>query len=370
MHGRQWVWAWLAMGWSALVLLPAAVGQDADDLRPLVERIARGDEDEAVEATEALLARITGPLEKALAGIETRPPAEQRRLLAAVGRVLANIRVRLYRGTLPPAEQTLLDEFVRRDSRLVEQLFDDDPRRRLVALHRIPLDPNSGAGVLVVAKVHDWSAEVADAALDVAQLLKDEVVARGLTRYVAEAAEAVGAGQFGADEQDTVLVMADFVRRAIRVIGEAGGRDSVPAIVAALKTFGHPPYHKLFGVAEALLALGKVGDEEVAEVLLAFVNERDVHAVRGVARGELLQQTVGDAALLGLARIYGLSPEALGFEVDAASDLAGFTTGERRAAAVRAFRSWHSHNASRPAAERTPLTTRPAVQEQRTEPGP
>ncbi|MGD8454156.1 MAG: hypothetical protein PVJ57_20270 [Phycisphaerae bacterium] len=363
MHGCRWVWAWLAAGWVVLLLPPTATAQRDDDLRPLVERIARGDDDEAAEATDALLARITGPLEKALAGMETRPPAEQRRLLAAVGRVLANIRLRLYRGTLPPADRKLLDDFARRDARLVEQLFDDDPRRRLAALHRIPLDADSGAGVLVVAKVYDWNAEVADAALDVALLLKDAVVARGLARFVAEAADAVGSGQFGPEDQDTALVLADFCRRAIRVIGEAGARDAGSTIVAALKTFGHPPYRKLFAVGDALPVLGQTGDEQVVDVLLAFLNEREVHAVRVLAPGQALQQTVGDAALLGLARIYGLSPEALGFEVDAASGLAGFTSAEKRAEAVRMFRSWHGRNAGLPPADRTPLATQPAGQE-------
>jgi hypothetical protein len=347
---------------AATIVVPAAAAQPPPDLKPLLERIARSDGDDAADAADELIERIVGPLTEGLKGIEARPLQEQRRLLAALGRLTAVIKLRLYRGTLPPAEQKLFDAFAARNRELVESLFHDDPQRRLEALRQVPLEPGTAAGVLIVAKVEDWDAEVAEAALEAAASLKDDVVARGLTRSIAEAVTVIRSGQLGPVDQVAVaVVLGDRARQAARVAGDVGAKESVPVLLDALACFGRPPYRQRFVVADFLEALGKIGEERAAPALLEFLDDHEVQAVRAIGPGQLVQQTVGDAALLALARIYGVSPEKLGFFVEATpGGIIGFPNDQTRTAAVRAFGRWHKQNAGKPRGERAPLTTQPA----------
>lgn len=351
----------LAAIWCATLVVTPSAAQEETELPRLIERIAHGDPDQAAEATDELVQHLVRPLTAALGAIEQRPPAEQRRLRAALRRVTAVLRLQLCRANLPLPERELFDEFARHHAELVEALFAEAPRHRLEALHQIPLEPNTGAGVLIITKINDWDPIVSAAALEAASLLNDDVVIRGLTRYIADVTAAARAGEYGPARQDYELVLADFTRRAILILGNAGARDSIPVIADAVRLFGRSPHRKYFQTGQALEALGQIGDERAVPLLLEFLNERDVHQMRSLAPGTLLRQTVGDAALLALARVYGLSPKGLGFQSSPAPDnIIGFTDEDARAAAVRAFGRWHKENAGLPRAQRSPLTTQPA----------
>jgi len=340
--------------------LPARA-QPPTDFKRLVEQIAEGNEDESAEAADRLIERVVAPLTEALAGLEARPPQQQKRLLQTLGRLTAVIRVRLYRGTLPAQDRQLFDEFSRLHGGLVEALFQDDPERRRKALQQIPLEPGTGAGVLITAKVEDWDFEVMEAAFKAAATLKDEVVARGLVRYLQQLVETAQSGQIRADQVEYGVAMADTSRSAIRILGQAGAHDAAPVILDAVRTFGRPPLREFFALPDAFEALGRLGDESAVPVLLEFVHDRERYAVRSVTKGTLIQQTVGDAALLALTRIYGIPPEQLGFYVDSATGgPIGFTSDETRTTAVRAFLRWQKENGDKPRPGRAALATQPS----------
>jgi hypothetical protein len=330
-------------------------------LTPLIDKIARGTPDDAAAATDELVRQIVNPVAAAVKSLEQRPPAEQRRLLEALGRLGAALRVRLYRADLPPQDAQLFDESLAHDHELVENLFDDDPRRRLAALYQIPLEPGSAAGVLVTSRLFDWDAVVVEAALKTAGRLGDDpATTRGLARFVEAAAQLVCSGRSGVPAEEAAA-WTDFTRSAIRLLGEARDKSSVPAILEAIRCFNRPPQRTLFYVAEALEVLGKIGDERAVPLLLEHLEDREQHTVRALGPGKLLKVNVGDAALLALARIYGLSPDELGF-VSAPNGVpaTGFVDERSRRSALRAFTLWYKANGERPPEERTPLTTQSA----------
>lgn len=347
-----------------ILLVPAVAAQDKTEYTALVEQIASGDEDEAEEATVELIARVADPLAEALGAIEQRPLEQQRRLRAALTRLTAVVRLRLYRAGLPATDKKLFDEFFARNEELVVMLFEDDPRRRLAALHQIPLEPNSGAGVLLVAKLYDWDVDVLEAALSATRSLLDEVVVRGLQRYITETTTMVCSGQLGPVERDLAIVYTDLTRLAIRQLGAAGAKDGIPTIIAAIQCFDQPAYRRFFCVEQALEALGRIGDERAVSILREHLNNPRLHMARGIGPGRLVRQTVGDAALLALAKIYELSPTTLGFYVDtSARPIIGFTDEQSRTDALSAFRVWYEQNADKSHEQRAPLTTRPALDE-------
>ena len=272
------------------------------------------------------------------------------------------MRLRLYRAGLPEADKKLLDEFFVRNEELVVMLFEDDPRRRQAALHQIPLEPNSGAGVLLVAKLYDWDVDVLEAALIATRSLLDDVVVRGLQRYITETTTIVCSDQLEPVEQNLAIVYTDLTRLAIRRLGSAGAKDSIPPIIAAIQCFDQPAYRRFFCVEQALEALGKIGDEQAVSILSEHLDDPRLHMARGIGPGRLVQQTVGDAALLALAKIYKLPPTALGFYVDtSARPIIGFMDEQSRTAALSVFRAWYKQNADKPHDQRAPLTTQPAL---------
>ncbi len=353
--------AWLI---SLILLLPAgepAGGQPAD-LKKLVERIATADKDEAREAEDELIEKLVGPLADAIGALESRPPAEQVRVRAALGRVTAALRVRLFRADLEEKERKLLDRFQQKDPDLVLALFQDDPERRIAALEKIPLEPNSAAGVLIVGKVNDWDGDVAEAALELAGKLKDEIVVRGLTRYIEGVTRAVRDGELGDAREYVGVVLAVFTSRSIQVLGEAGAKESVPAILDALQFFGKSRYRQdeIFEVGDVAEALGKIGDERAADALVQWLHESNLRRVLTPEPGKSVSQTEGDVVLMALAKIYGLSPKELGFYTTPEPEpLVGFLDDAARQEAVRRFLAWHKENAGKPKAQRGPATSQP-----------
>jgi hypothetical protein len=346
----------------ALPAVPRATAQDAEEIRRLVDEIARGDEQDAADAADELVDRLIGPVAAALGSLEARPAAEQLRIRKALARLSAVLRVRLTRADLPAEDRELFDTFAKRYPELVERLFADDWRRRLSALRQIPLEPRTGAGVLIAVKVNDPDEDVAVAALEIAAKLgksKDEGLVRGLARYVRGATATLKSGLYGPEDQDLAATVALFVSRAIKVLCAAEARASVPAIADALDTLGHSDYRVIFDTAGIALGLGELRDERAADVLLKFVHDRQVHQNKALPGRRLLRQTIGDAALLGLLRIYGLEPKVFGFVEAEGVPFLGFLDAEAREAAQRRFLRWHKENAGRPPGERTVPTSQP-----------
>jgi len=373
-RGKRFGRATAAVLLSAIAVVASAAGPASvppstqPALSHLADQIARGTPDEAAAAADEFVRQIVEPVAAVLKNLEQRSQAEQRRVLQALQRVHAALRIRLYQANLPPEDAQLFDQVAAGNRDLLERLFDDDPRRRLAALYQIPLEPGSAAGVLVTSRLFDWDALVVEAALKIAARLGDDpATMRGLERFVDGASQAV-CGTTGALPADEAAAWADFSNRAICLLGNSKARSSVPVIVEAIRCFGRPPYRTLFRVAETLDALGKIGDERAVPLLLECTTDTEQHAVRSLGAGSLLRVTVGDAALLALARIYGLPPDELGF-VSAPGDhpVTGFLDERTRRNALRLFALWYKENGEKPPQERTPLipqatpTTEPAA---------
>ena len=58
---------------AALAGVPRGAAPPPPDLKPLIDRIARSDGDDATDASDELIDRIVGPLSESLKGIEARP---------------------------------------------------------------------------------------------------------------------------------------------------------------------------------------------------------------------------------------------------------------------------------------------------------
>jgi hypothetical protein len=346
----------------AILALAAAANVRADDdqarLKRLVDTVARGDEVEAAAAGEQLVELITAPLVEAIGSLESRPVEEQVRLRAVLARVTGALRVRLFRMDLSPKDGKLFDTFAAAYPELVERLFDGNYLVRKAAVQQIPLEPNTGAGLLIAAKVNDEDSDVAEAALEMAAALHDPVVARCLTRYIRDATTTVESGFYGPHQQDLAFVVALIVAKSTLVVADAQSRESVPAVIDALRFFGRSTYWDSHYRSLAIRALGKLGDRRAAPVLLKFLDDPARLRWRSVPDNKRLNETVGDVALLGLLNIYGLPAEDFGLYVIAGEiTFAGYSNEDDRREGHRAFRIWHQQHARQSAA------TQPALQE-------
>jgi hypothetical protein len=352
----------------ALLVAPGAAAA-CDDLAPLIDQVARGSDSDAEEAADMLIERVVGPLAQAIGSIESRPPEQQRRIRRAVSRIFAATRMRLFRADLPPEDARRFDEFAARRPRIAESLFDEDEQVRRAALERIPLEPGSAAGLLIGSAIIDYG-DVSDAALQIAETFHDEVMQRTLTRFVRDETARIRSGYYQGEERDYAIVFAESISQAIRILGRAGARQSVPAILEALAYFPSSPFATAFHLPGVIEAAGDLGDERLAPALIPLLDSREALRVRPSATGRAIKQTIGDASLLALLRIYGIKPEALGFEMTGEGQVhPGFSDDATRLAAHRAFRTWYEENARKPGAERAALvaqsqpTTTPALPE-------
>ena len=342
--GRCLVAMMLTFGLSA----PAIVHADEDQarLKRLVDKVARGDEVEAAAAGEQLVELITAPLAEAIGSLESRPIEEQVRLRRVLARVTGALRVRLFRIDLSPEDCQLFDTFAASYPELVERLFDGNHLVRRAAVRQIPLEPNTGAGLLIAAKVNDEDADVAEAALEMAAALHDPVVARALTRYIHDATATVESGFYGPHQQDLALVVALIVARSTLVVADADSTASVPAVVDALRFFGRSKYWDHYHRSLAIRALGKLGDRRAAPVLLDFLDDPGRLRWRTVPDDKRANETVGDVTLLSLLRIYELPPADFGLHVVPDSQtFAGYADDQARREGHRAFRIWYQQHA-------------------------
>ena len=356
--GRLLVCAMLTVG----LYLPAVAhaDDDQDRLKRLVDQVARGDEVEAAAAGERLVELITKPLVEAIGSLEARPIEEQVRLRRVLARVTGALRMRLFRTDLSPEDRKLFDTFAASYPELVERLFDGNFHVRRAAVQQVPLEPNTGAGLLIAAKVDDEDADVAATALEMAAALHDRVVARALTRYIRDATATVESGFYGPHQQDLARVVALIVARSAPVIADAGSSEGVPAISEALRFFGRSKYWDHQHRALAVRALGQLGDQRAAPVLLDFLDDPTRVRWRTVEEGKRLVETVGDVALLNLLRIYELRPEDFGLQVPAQDpSFAGFANDESRREGHHAVRIWYEQHA-----RQAPAASLPASEDQ------
>jgi len=351
------------LGLALALCAPAAVRADDQNarLKRLVDRIARGDEVEAAAASEQLIELVTTPLTEAIGSLGARPIEEQVRVRRVLARLTGALQMRVCRIDLPPEDRELFDAFATAYPELVQRLFDGNYRVRKAAVHQIPLEADTGAGVLIAAKVNDEDDDVASAALEMAAKLHDAVVARNLTRYIADATATVRSGYYGPEAQDLARTVALIVFESIRVVADAGASQSAPEIIEALRFFGRSKYWDQYQRSQAIGALGTLGDERAAPVLLDFLDDRSPLGTHQTEQGKRVSGTVGDVALLSLLRIYRLSPEDFGMLVPAAQQhFAGYADEQARRDGHRAFRIWHQHHAGKAATHSDQPTSRRA----------
>jgi hypothetical protein len=360
MAGRVVTGALLA----AALCLPTLVRADDEDaqLKRLVERIARGDEVEAAAASDELIQLVTGPLASAIGTMADRPVAEQVRLRRVMARLTGALRVRVFQIDLAQEDRKLFDAFAADYPELVARLFDGDWRVRKAAVHQIPLEPNTGAGLLVAAKVDDEDDDVAAAALEMAAELHDDVVIRRLTGYIRDATDTVRSGFYGPRDQDLAFTVALIVFRATTIVAKAQSPESAPVLIDAVRFFSRSRYWGHHQRSEALRSLGRLGDVRAVPVLLDFLD--DASPLRWQSREDRkrLTETVGDVALLGLLRIYKLNPGDFGLcLLPSEADFAGYPDDQARREGHRAFRIWHQKHA-KDAAQPRPPTSKPTSQ--------
>lgn len=340
---------------------PPADSPASAELKRLIDRIASEDPTESHDATEALIDKVVSPVAAAVGRLDERPMAARMQIDDALRQVYAELRARLFRAELPAADRQLFDEFAALYPLLVRRVFDGDASERLAALDQIPLEPDTGAGVLLVARVSDRDADVGEHALELATRLKDRVVARNLARYVHEVMRLVHSGFFHRQHTDVELVVGLFVHRAIRIIGQTGDTETLPDILDAVRYY-LPHYRKnLWDVGEIMEALGSLGDERAVEVMLPVLSNETIRRANYTPEGDRASQTIGDTALYGLLKIYHLDPKAFGLVFSADRQFYGFLDPSRRAAGHRKFRKWYQDNASKPPAQRGAPTSAPVA---------
>ncbi len=340
--------------WLLVLVSGVRAATDEGTVRALADRVAKGQ----LGAERELIDALTRPLDELFDGLEQRPLDEQERVYAAAQRVFGTVHYRLYRASLAKTDRVALDRAHASDPVLIENLFHADPRVRSAALDRVPPRPNSMAGLLIAAKVHDWDADVADRALELARRLSsDPALQRGLSHFAQEALKILRSPERIGANPDVAIVYADFLNRATAIVSISASEAQAPLLAETLETLGQPTFRPFFHDILAVVdRLGEVGDETVAPLLLAFLDDPQPRLLSRPAGKAPITQTVGDAALLALLRIYELDPEPLGFAPANAPDAPrGFDDDGKRQKAHFAFRAWMERNASLPRDERAPL---------------
>lgn len=348
-RGRtHWILAGAAV---AVALASTAYCDDDAQLKRIVDKIAKGDVVESADATEQLIELMTAPLADAIGSLEKRSVEEQVRLREALARLDGALRTRVFRLDLPAEDLALFDQFAAAYPDLTRRAFDGNYRVRIAAVHDIPLEPDSGAGVLLAAKVNDEDSEVAQAALAAAARLHDRVVARNLTRYIRDATATVKSGFYGSTDQDLALVVSIIVYEAIKIIADADQNDALPDIIAGLSFFGRSAYWDESQRADVLRILGRLGDPRADPVVLSFVDDARNLRHQRLDNGKRITETVGDVAARALMRIHKLQPEEFGMAIAKADpELVGYFDDDARRAGHRALLVWRQqHATSQPA---------------------
>ena len=326
----------------ALFLVSAVVANEREDhIRRLVEQVARGDEIESAAARQRLIDELTQPLLDAIGTMDQRPAAEQLRVRSLLAGLASQLRIRLLRLDLPPEDRALFDQFAEVYPELTQRLFHDDYRIRMAAVNQVPLEANSGAGVMIAAKVNDEDEYVAERALLAARSLHDAVVARNLARFVTDATKTIESGFYGPESHDLARTVAIIVHRSIEVIGDAHAADGEPIVADALRYFGQSAYWDHYQRARAITALGRLGRPASTPLLLCFLDDNAIVRLGKSESGQRISQTVGDVAALSLSQIFDLKPPQ--FELEPMSgdpDVFGYRDNDKRRAGLRELRIW------------------------------
>lgn len=353
------------------VLLSGGVvmGQSVTDekLKRTLERITRGDELEAAEAADQLVEELYAPLLRAIGSFEKRPDGTDRsvaeiiRLRQAVGRLNASLRLKLRRLDLPEEDRKLFDRFGKEYPELAINLFADSYTTRKAAIDAVPLDKNTGAGVMIALRVDDEDEEVADHAIDAAEKLADPVVARGLLRFLDEATKALKEEEYRrAVGPDVQAAVGGIMHRSIIAIGKIKPAGAAAVVTDAFRTMLERKLWNGSQRGDAARTLGLLGDETAAPALLEAMNQSEHAEFRASQGGTAINQTVGDAALLALIRLYGLKPDAFNFVTSEEwGTFAGFPDDKARQDAYRRFRVWYDQNGSKPREQREAAAPRP-----------
>ena len=170
--------------------------QRGEEVKRLIERIAAGDGVDAKDAGEDLLDLLTGPLDAALDSFDAKTLERKWRVQEALSRLTARIRARLFFSSLPEDERAQLARFAELHQPLIDQLFSDEPQRRIEAYGRIPIEIGSGAGLAATAGLYDLDENVAQTALAVCrEFVGDDMVGKGVTRFIDESIAGHKAGR-------------------------------------------------------------------------------------------------------------------------------------------------------------------------------
>jgi HEAT repeat protein len=303
---------------------------------------------ESAAAMDLLIEHFTSPLAEAIGPMSPRPVEEQLRLRGLLSRLTGALRMRIFRLDLPPAERALYDSFAESYPQLCERLFDGNWRVRRAAVQQIPLEPDTGAGVLIAAKVDDEDEMVATAALKAAARLRDPVVIRNLTRFIQDATDAVRSGIYGPEDQDIALTLALFVHSSLGIVTSSPTAENIPVVIGAIQYFLRSQYWDPQRHAAAFHMLGRLNDRRAAPILLDRLDDPSLMRWQTGTNKERLRETLGDVALLNLARVFDLKPETFGLHtLPDRGDFAGYPDEKSRQEGHRAFRIWLEEHAEK-----------------------
>lgn len=342
----------------AAVLASAATAQDqpreTDRLTRIVQRIVAGDEVDAEIAVEQYVTAVTRPIAEAIEKLDkTKDVTPRLRLQQLMQRLAAETRFAAFKADLAGRDRALVEAFARGYPELTRQLFDDNYRTRLAAIAQVPLEPNSGAGVLLAARVNDTDADVAVAALDAARQLADPVVARNIAEFVRVVTGVMRDGFYGPSPEEQMLaktVGKVLVLKALTVLEAAQQREHAPIVADAIDYFAQTKYWDKFDRATALWALQKIATRAQEPTFAKFIGDENIVELHRVDEQTRLTQFVGDIALLAILRLREQDPAAYGFVIpEDAPRKAGFAEPAQRSAAAQRVRALLASPATQPA---------------------
>jgi len=337
----------------------AAQADNRQRLERLVERVAAGDAADADLASQELLELLSRPIAEAFEAAQKRPLEQQIRVYNALRRLYARINIRIYQSTLSGAQREAFDHAAQESPRLLELLFCDDPEQRIAALKLLPRDASGGA--LIAAKLFDNDALVVEAALNAAREAPSEPVVAGLERYLEEACAALESNSIEPGQEYVGLVILTYASRCVEILAEVGRTEAAPLVLRTLDLLRRSPHARYVDAAVFADALGGFGDERAVDALMALLDDHGARRTFPLPNGAgSVTQTVGDAALHALCRIYKLEPAEFGMRLAGEPPIAGFISAEARSAGRRAFRIWHERNAKAPAGQRQAPSTQPS----------
>ncbi|MBN2447652.1 MAG: hypothetical protein JXO22_13040, partial [Phycisphaerae bacterium] len=149
-------------------------------------------------------------------------------------------------------------------------------------------------------------------------------------------------------------VLPYMMVRGTRIVADAGDRENTAELLKIVEFLTRPERRShLVEYGVLAHALGRLGDERATPLLIELLADRGVHRAFPQGQGKLAVQTVGDAALIALLRIYDLKPATFGLICGSEPWLqCGFDTPAARELAHRTLLEWLKQNADKPADQR------------------